>query len=248
MKTTWNLAVCLIALLVIATGTAIGNQDQAEGIASFPEAAVKIAGDPVTPTCGALGDPGFLLGQDPHNPGDDFDFMSSHQTSWGTYIMAESIDQVAGPDWFDISSLTVWGFSVVANDGLFTCDPTGMTFDVIFYEENSGEPGAVICDLQSVVPFITNTGVQYSGAGLLLDLYQFDLAAACNLGTVGRKWFTAQNEQHALDCGFVWLSSPDGDGISLQDAGGGWFIKDKDRSMCINGATIPVELMEFSID
>ena len=246
MKTTWNLPVYVIALVVGITGPAIANQNEAEGITIRSDAGVKLAGQPQPPTCSDLGDPGFLLGQDPHGPGDDFDIMSSHQTTWGTWITAETLDQAADPDWFDISSITVWGLSIVSNDGVFACDPTGMNFDVIFYEENAGEPGAVICDLQSVVPVITNTGVQYTGLGL--DLFRFDLPAACDLGTVGRKWFTLQSEPHPLDCGFVWLSSADGDGTSLQDGGGGWQIKDNDRSMCINGVTIPVELMTFLVE
>ena len=119
-----------------------------------------------------------------------------------------------------------------------------MTFDVIFYQDNAGEPGAVICDLQSVVPVITNTLVQYVG----FDLFRFDLPAACDLGTVGPKWVTVQSKLYPDDCGFIWLSGTGGDGTSLQDGGTGWDLKDNDRNMCINGATIPVELMGFLIE
>jgi len=238
----------VVVLVVTATGRAIANQDQTAGITVESEPGVKVAGEPLPPTCGDLADPGFLLGQDPHNPGDpDWDIMSSHVTSWGTYIMAESIDQTAtDPDWFDISSLTVWGLSLinVPTEDIQACDPSGMTFDVIFYQDNAGVPGAVICDLQSVVPAITNTLVQYIG----FDLFQFDLPAACDLGTVGPKWVTIQSELYPDDCGFVWLSSADDGSGSLQDGGGGWQFKENDRSMCINGATIPVELVAFSTE
>ena len=74
------------------------------------------------------------------------------------------------------------------------------------------------------------------------------LPAACDLGTVGQKWVTIQSELYPDDCGFVWLSGTGGDGTSLQDGGGGWMTKDNDRCFCINGATIPVDLMGFSID
>ena len=248
MKTRWNLAVCVVVLVVAATGPAIGNQDQVAGITVGSEAGVKVAGDPTPPTCGAIGDPGFLLGQNPNSPVDpDWDIMSSHQTSWGTFVMAESINQTAAdPDWFNISSLTVWGLSLinVPTEAIQACDPTGMTFDVIFYEDTAGVPGAVICDLQSVTPAITNTLVQYIG----FDLFQFDLPAACDLGTVGPKWVTIQSELYPDDCGFVWLSSADDGSGSLQDGGGGWQFKENDRSMCINGATIPVELVAFSTE
>ncbi len=245
MKATRNLVVCVMALVVVSIGPAIANQDQTAGITSGAEAGSELRGQQQAPTCSDLGDPGFLLGQDPHNPGDpDWNIMSSHQTTWGTFIMAESVDQTADPDWFDIGSLTVWGLSGVVIAGLEACDPTGMTFDVVFYEETAGEPGAVICDLQAVVPVITNTGIQYS----VFDLFQFDLPAACDLGTVGRKWVTVQSQPHPLDCGFLWLSGTGGDGTSLQDGGGGWMLKDNDRCMCVNGATIPVELMAFSVE
>jgi len=205
-------------------------------------AGVSTAQSPLT--CGALGDPGFLLGQDAHDPADpDADIMSSHLTSWGTYIMAETVDQSVDPGWFDISSLTVWGLSLVNSGGLTNCDPTGITFAVTFYEDAPGEPGTVICPSQSVPAANIPTGLQLS----VFDVYQFDLPVACDLGSVGTKWVTVQSEPNPGDCGFVWLSGTGGDGTSLQDAGGGWFSRDNDRSICINGATVPVELEKFSI-
>ena len=163
MSATWkltrNLGLCAIVVVVGANGPAIAEQNQADDInlRSDPRA-VQTEGTQAV-SCGAIGHPGFLIGQDPHGPGDpDWDIMSSHQTTWGTYIMAESVDQAADPDWFDIDSLTVWGFSVVISGGVFVCDTSGMNFNVVFYEENLSLPGAVICDLQSVVPAVTNTG------------------------------------------------------------------------------------------
>ena len=71
----------------------------------------------------------------------------------------------------------------------------------------------------------------------------------CDLGTVGPKWVTVQSELYPDDCGFVWLSSADDGSGSLQDNGvGGWIFKDNDRCICINGATIPVELVAFSTE
>jgi hypothetical protein len=52
------------------------------------------------------------------------------------------------------------------------------------------------------------------------------------------------------DCNFLWMSSPDGDGESLQDDGTGTWATATgfDRSMCINGSTIPVELLSLGIE
>lgn len=196
-------------------------------------------------TCSDIGDPGFLLGQDTHDPADpDADIMSSHQATWGTYLMAENILQSADPDWFDISSLTVWGLSLVATAGLAECDPTGITFAVAFFEDSASMPGTVICAPQSIPATFISTGLQMSG----FDIYQFDLTVVCDLGSVGPKWVTVQSEPNPADCGFVWVSGTGGDSVSMQDAGSGWFSRDNDRSICINGATVPTELTSFSVE
>ena len=201
------------------------------------------------PSCGAIGDPGFLIGQDVHGPADVWSAAVSGQAAWQTnmYIVAESIDQAADPDWFDITSLNVWGLSAENSAGFVACDPTGMTMDVIFYEDNGGVPGTVICDLQSVTPVITITSLQFSG----FNLFQFDIPAACDLGSVGVKWVSVQSEPMAGDCSFLWMSASSGDGMSPRDTNddGVWETDYLyDGSMCVNGSTIPVELESFLIE
>jgi len=202
---------------------------------------------PPPPNCGDIGDAGFLLGQDAPGPDDDWSAATSTQASWASfpYLVAESIAQAADPDWFVINHINVWGMSLVNTGSWGACDPTGMTFDVIFYEDNAGVPGAVICDVQSAVPAITNTGEQYAG----YDLFQFDIPAACDLGSLGSKWFSVQNEAMTPDCGFLWMSGTGGDSESLQDSDGtGFAPTGYDRGLCINGSTIPIELLSFDIE
>ena len=202
-----------------------------------------------TPTCGAIGDPGFLIGQDVHGPADSWSAAVSGQATWQTnmFIVAESIDQAADPDWFDLTSLNVWGLSAENSAGFVACDPTGMTLDVIFYEDNGGVPGTVICDLQSVTPAITITGLQFSG----FDLFQFDIPASCDLGSVGVKWVSVQSEPMAGDCSFLWMSASSGDGMSPRDTDddGVWETDYLyDESMCVNGRTVPIELESFQVE
>jgi hypothetical protein len=201
------------------------------------------------PTCGDIGDPGFLIGQDVDGVGADWSAAVSGQASWQTspFIVADSIDQAADPDWFDVTSINVWGLSLENSLGWTACDPTGMTFDVIFYEDAAGVPGTEICNLQSLPSTSSLTGFQYSG----FDLYQFNIAAACDLATVGRKWMSVQSEPMTGDCAFLWMSSHDGDLFSPRDTDGdGVWETDYlyDSSMCINGSTIPVELESFTIE
>jgi hypothetical protein len=206
------------------------------------------AGTP-PPTCGAIGDPGFLIGQDVHGTADAWSAAVSGQASWqaSMYLVAESIDQAADPDWFDIQSINVWGLSLQNNVGWAACDPTGMTFDVIFYEDNAGLPGTVICDLQSVAASSAGTGLLFAG----FELYQFDIPAACDLGSVGVKWVSIQSEPTAGDCAFLWMSASSGDGFSPRDTNGdGIWETDYlfDESMCVNGSTVPIELESFQIE
>ena len=173
----------------------------------------------------------------------------SGQATWQTFpfIVAESIDQAADPDWFDVTSLNVWGLSLENSAGWAACDPTGMTFDVVFYEDAAGVPGTVICDVQSAVAAIAPTSLQYSG----FDLYQFDIPAACDLGSVGSKWVSVQSEPMTGDCSFLWMSASSGDGMSPRDTDGdGVWETDYlyDDAMCLNGSTVPIELESFRID
>lgn len=202
---------------------------------------------PPGPGCGDIGDPGFLLGQDAVGPDDGISAATSGQATWGSHIVAETIAQAADPAWFDIGTLNVWGLSALFDGASWNaCDQTTMTFDVIFYEDNAGVPGTVICDIQSAVPVITDTGQLYLG----FSLFQFDIPAACDLGSVGTKWFSVQSETMTPDCSFMWVNAASGDGQSLQDDGtGAWATATGyDRSMCINGSTIPVELQSFGIE
>jgi len=201
------------------------------------------------PTCAAIGDPGFLIGQDVHTPSDSWSAAVSGQASWQTspFIVAESIDQAADPDWFDVSSINFWGLSLENSAGWAACDPTGMTFDVIFYEDAAGLPGTEICNVQSVAATIAATGVSFSG----FELYQFTVAAACNLGSVGTKWVSIQSEPMTGDCAFLWMSASTGDGWSPRDTNddGVWETDYLfDCSMCINGSTVPVGLASFLVD
>lgn len=225
MKSSWFRFSCLIVTIV--------------GVSGFAAAQSPL-------TCGTIGNPGFLLGQDAHDPANpDLDIMSSCQSTWNNFITAETVDQAADPDWFDITSLTVWGLSLVNNGGIANCDPTGLSFEVIFYEDNAGEPGTVICGPQTVVSSSVNTGLILND---VFDINRFDMAATCDFGSIGRKWMTVQSLNNTSDCCFVWLSGTGGDGESLQDGGMGWDLKDNDRSFCVNGAAVPVQLESLSIE
>ncbi|MEN8164122.1 MAG: hypothetical protein ABFS37_08330 [Acidobacteriota bacterium] len=194
---------------------------------------------PPSPTCALVGDPGFLIGQDAHGPDDNWSAGISGQAIWQTaqYVVAESIDQAVDPDWFNVASINVWGFSLSFIGGSWSeCNSAGMTFAVKFYEDNAGVPGAVICDLLSVPAVITDTGLNY-GEGF--NLLQFDIAATCDLGSVGRKWVSVQSESMAAECSFGWVSASSGDGMSPRDTDddGIWETDYLfDSALCINGA------------
>jgi len=206
------------------------------------------AGTPI-PTCEDISDPGFLLGQNVHGPSEGWNAVASTQATWAApYLAAETVAQAEDPDWFDVTSINVWGLSMFNDGSWHNCDPTGMTFDVIYYEDNSGVPGTEICNVQSVAATITDTGLAYSASGY--TLYRFDLAAACDFGSVGSKWVTVQSEPMTGDCGFMWMSSGTGDSSSVQDStGDGTFDTTNayDLSMCINGSTVPVGLQSFVV-
>lgn len=128
----------------------------------------------------------------------------------------------------DFSGLTLpichihwWGQTVIRqNETWFPGSPEGMTFDIIFYENNNGEPGSVIFSFEDVVPEYTGTGIMYDYPDEWPDgpfeLYHFevDLGLCFDL-TCG--WVSIFSKYSPTDSVFGWIESPDGNGKLFQN-------------------------------
>lgn len=152
-------------------------------------------------------------------------------------------------DFWDISSpicdIHWWGFSMFwTGEGWNPCDPAGMTFDVTFYRDEAGEPGAVACSYRDITYSITPTGIMYEWwGGYVHELLYFEaqLESCCELSN---GWVSVESTGSDNGCWFLWMNSPDGNSVSLQYGGGDVFyhgdlafiLTGGESALCCEGA------------
>jgi len=127
-----------------------------------------------------------------------------------------------------ITDLYWWG--VEYNYGL--CTRTSNTYQITFYEDNAGQPGAM--STQSIVtPKRTPTGRIFSfGDSYPEYLFHARLSAPVNLPA---GWVSILGIGDAA-CGFAWLTSSEGDNLSFQGpiSGGVTVTNHSNLSLCLS--------------
>jgi hypothetical protein len=140
--------------------------------------------------------------------------------SWSFYTSDLGLDYLCQENFWGIvapiSDIHWWGLSLFwTGSGWVDCDPTGMLFDIIFYEDDGGAPGAAVCTYSGVSPTFEVYDVfagAYTGYHWSVDV----LDPPCVLE---EGWVSIQSVSSPNDCSFLWSGSPDGDGDALQDGG-----------------------------
>jgi len=178
--------------------------------------------------------PELLYYQTPDGPNDPWNAANSGQTTEFDYTL---FDNFTSAD-FSITDYHWWGLSLFFDPALgwTACDPTGLTFDVKFYADNAGEPGAELCSFAGLSPAPVNTGVAYSG----YDLFYWEvtgLAPACE--PTGETWVSIHSYANAAECTLLAMSGTGGDGSLLQFDGAVYTPQAYDMSLCITGIDQP---------
>ncbi len=132
-------------------------------------------------------------------------------------------------DFWDITSpihnIHWWGGVWIYDEGdICASDPEGMRFNIVFYEDNEGKPGEVVCSYVNVLPSYTKTGIMYFDPELpeeIFELFYFEthLDPCCELSS---GWVSIQAIYSPDDSGFSWIESPMGNGGSFQYGYGHW--------------------------
>jgi hypothetical protein len=115
------------------------------------------------------------------------------------------------PDMTDeICDIHWWGLSLVYDNGWADCDPTGMTFEIIFWD---GLLGQIICGPYTVQPTATGTGQFF--AGFEMQYWETVIEPCCSLP--GGGWVSIQSIDSPNNCWFLWAGSEDGDLYCYQE-------------------------------
>ena len=135
----------------------------------------------------------------------------------------------------EVCDLHFWGMNLeyIPYYGFFECTEDPMTFDITFYADGGGQPGAETCTYTVAAPGpITWTVYDFYGNPYSIHEYNIDLPTCCVMPTGG--WVSIEGTGGS--CWFLWLNSADGDGTSCSDDGTGIdCTEDINLSMCITG-------------
>jgi hypothetical protein len=152
--------------------------------------------------------PGDILFEQPPTPGTGA-WAGVTSDAGAGYIVADGFNGLTA----DIGDVHWWGLSLIYPWA--ACDPTGMEFEIIFYD---GQPpaGAVV-DTFTVSPPAVPTGDNY--AGFPVFKWEVDLP---NTVSLVDGWMSIQGVGSPNGCWFLWANSQIGTFDGLQDAGAGW--------------------------
>ncbi|MHC5002041.1 MAG: hypothetical protein ACYTJ0_02865 [Planctomycetota bacterium] len=218
-----------------------------------PRAAIISAGDfalagpshrtPAGGVAGAAGPrecpPGVTYGQRPHQPNEPFVFDTSDTEP------VRSLFEQFQHDGSDVTNIWFWGADV----NLLVpaeCDEPNPLFNVTFHpDDGSGQPdlAAVLCDYQDVpaAEKVFKDAYPIPGTALVVDAFQYKVTfdPPCPLPP-GPHWVKVQGIGGEARCWFLWLSSPEGDGVHyvVEPPPGPSGLQPNDLSLCINRPSV----------
>jgi hypothetical protein len=187
----------------------------------------------VCPAIAGLTCPDSLFGQNSHSAADSWSLGTSEVYVEGTnYLRTEHFSGVISP----ICDIHWWGTQMVLLVDWENCTESDPTFEIIFYADAGGQPGAVV-QSYTVQAAISPTNELFNGV-YELKYFSVDTLDPCTVLSDG--WVSIQGVGDT-DCWFMWASSPDGDVSSCISTDG---VQDcttylYDNAVCLTGEYVP---------
>ncbi len=138
--------------------------------------------------------------------------------SWGFYTSAAGGPYLCQDDFWDltdtIGDIEFWGLCLIYSAGWIPGNPNTLPFELKFYEDSAGAPGAVVETF--ALPAITpvNTGLTYSG--FTMYYWSYDLPTSIGLAN---GWVSIQSQTAPDNAWLLWAGSPEGNLNALQNGG-----------------------------
>ena len=153
--------------------------------------------------------------------------ITSSADPTANYLVATKLEDIP----MTMSGLfRVWGLRLYWDGYTWSeCFENPLELEFGFWENDSGEPGALIYSFTSqVVP--TDIGEYFPP----FPIWQWDVNLPANVCLTGG-WFTVQSTANNTNCWWLWLDAPDYPGIGLQKVGGVWNQTDFPFGYCFSG-------------
>jgi hypothetical protein len=127
---------------------------------------------------------------------------------WG---LNDNIDDI---HWYGLAM--VWDDNS-DNPGFIVGNPSGMQFEITFYQDNNGSPGAMAAEFSSIIPsHINYAKYQYENIGY--QTYRFDVAGLDVPAGLTHGWVSIQSTYSPSNSQFLWLISPSGNRNAVQNS------------------------------
>jgi hypothetical protein len=170
--------------------------------------------------------PNAIVSQSPYANSDAWQArISADDPTNGEFFESAANVQVAA-----MSSFTVWGIEAANLGGWQACSNLTTFKITTFADDGAGLPGSILDQVLSLTPTRTATGEIFGGD---YELIQYEFL----ISTAAFDHISVQSNSEGLDCWFLWMCSPNGDGTSSSNYGNGWFQLDPDDiddlSICI---------------
>jgi hypothetical protein len=172
-----------------------------------------------------------FFGQNPTPPDGNWNAFTSD--SFFPYLVFDNFSGLPQP----ITTVQFWGLTLFFDNGWFVCDNEDpMTFEIKFYQDNAGVPGANVNSF-TVTLSRDNTGLVYAG----FPLYHYKATLSSSVALTSG-WISIQGISVAdPNCVFLWMNSLTGDKLAYQqDATGAMSNIGTDLSICFEGGQVPV--------
>jgi len=134
---------------------------------------------------------------------------------WTAYSSATNLGSLCQEDFSgvtaDIAGIHWYGIDL--NYGSFTPgDPSGLQFQITFYEDDAGSPGTQVAQFSDVTPAYT----VYGDTGWVGYVYRFDFDLPSPV-SLGAGWVSIQSTSSTDGGSFFWWNSPDGTSNALRN-------------------------------
>jgi hypothetical protein len=120
----------------------------------------------------------------------------------------------------DIDDIHWYGLAMIWDDtnlkpGYILGDPAGMQFEIIFYQDNSGSPGAKVAEFSNISPSREyHATYQYDNIDYIA--YRFDVTGLDVPAGLTKGWVSIQSTYSPSNSQFLWLISSSGNDNAMQ--------------------------------
>jgi len=171
--------------------------------------------------------PGTIFGQTPFGT-TTWNAITSDVSVGDGYLVYDNFDDADGA-----LGIRFWGITGYYDGAEWaSCVEDPMVFDLTFWDDDAGQPGAYI---DGWIPIITPipTGIIYTSGGVNYELYEYEFIFPATPALSGPGWISIQGFNGDPNCWFLWMGSEGLDDLCYLWNGSDLVQREYDMSFCL---------------